>query len=98
MGINHEYKNRFRILKGGVISLVVASNMYAAPSGGVVTSGNATISQNGNTTNINQSSNKATINWQDFSIKSHLTSSLFQNHEKNTLKSSYIRGSNFKVG
>ena len=27
-----------------------------------------------------------------------LTSSLFQNHEKNTLKSSYIRGSNFKVG
>ena len=28
----------------------------------------------------------------------HLTSSLFQNHEKNTLKSSYIRGSNFKVG
>ncbi len=70
---NQEYKNRFRILKGGVISLVVASNMYAAPSGGVVTSGNATISQNGNTTNINQSSNKATINWQDFSIKSHET-------------------------
>ena len=27
-----------------------------------------------------------------------LTSSLFQNYEKNTLKSSYIRGSNFKVG
>ena len=31
-------------------------------------------------------------------IAVHLTSSFFQNHEKNTLKSSYIRGSNFKVG
>ena len=66
-----EYKNRFRILKGGLISLVIASNLYSAPSGGVVTSGNATINQVGNTTNINQSSQKASINWQDFSIKSH---------------------------
>lgn len=70
---NHEYKNRFRILKGGLISLVVASNLYGAPSGGTVVSGNATISQSGNSTNINQSSNKATINWQDFSIKSNET-------------------------
>ncbi|MCT7517397.1 GLUG motif-containing protein [Aliarcobacter cryaerophilus] len=70
---NNEYKTRFRILKGGLISLVVASNLYGAPTGGTVVSGNATISQNGNTTNINQSSNKAIINWQDFSIKSHET-------------------------
>ncbi|WP_119173519.1 two-partner secretion domain-containing protein, partial [Aliarcobacter cryaerophilus] len=67
------YKNRFRILKGGLISLVVASNLYGAPTGGTVVSGTATISQNGNTTNINQSSNKAIINWQDFSIKSNET-------------------------
>ena len=33
-----------------------------------------------------------------FDLVEFLTSSLFQNHEKNTLKSSYIRGSNFKVG
>ncbi|RBQ26409.1 GLUG motif-containing protein, partial [Arcobacter sp. CECT 9188] len=66
---NQEYKSRFRILKGGLISLVVASNLYGVPSGGVVTSGTANISQNGNTTNINQSTNKASINWQDFSIK-----------------------------
>ncbi|MCT7405363.1 GLUG motif-containing protein [Aliarcobacter cryaerophilus] len=65
------YKNRFCIVKYSVISLVVASNLYGAPSGGVVTSGNATINQVGNTTNINQSSQKASINWQDFSIKSH---------------------------
>ncbi|RXJ96788.1 hypothetical protein CRU94_01370 [Arcobacter sp. AHV-9/2010] len=70
---NREYKNRFRILKGGLISLVVASNLYSAPSGGTVVSGNATINQNGNTTNINQSSQKASINWQDFSIKSNET-------------------------
>ncbi|MCT7472655.1 beta strand repeat-containing protein [Aliarcobacter cryaerophilus] len=71
MYYKNEYKNRFRILKGGLISLVVASNLYGAPSGGTVVSGNATISQNANTTNINQSSNKAVINWQDFSIKSN---------------------------
>ena len=73
MPFNNEYKNRFRILKGGLISLVVASNLYGAPTGGTVVSGNATISQNANTTNINQSSNKAIINWQDFSIKSNET-------------------------
>jgi len=67
------YKNRFCIVKYSVISLVVASNLYGAPSGGTVVSGNATISQNANTTNINQSSNKAVINWQDFSIKSNET-------------------------
>ena len=73
MFFNREYKNRFRILKGGLISLVVASNLYGAPTGGTVVSGTATISQNANTTNINQSSNKAIINWQDFSIKSNET-------------------------
>ncbi|MGH2306901.1 GLUG motif-containing protein [Aliarcobacter sp. ERUVET-8] len=67
------YKNRFCTVKYSVISLVVASNLYGAPTGGTVVSGNATISQNGNTTNINQSSNKAIINWQDFSIKSNET-------------------------
>ncbi|WP_419234100.1 GLUG motif-containing protein [Aliarcobacter cryaerophilus] len=67
------YKNRFCTVKYSVISLVVASNLYGAPTGGTVVSGNATISQNANTTNINQSSNKAIINWQDFSIKSNET-------------------------
>ena len=46
-----DFKSRFRILKGGKISLVVSAFLggaviaSAAPSGGVVTSGNATISQ-----------------------------------------------------
>ena len=47
-----DFSSRFRILKGGKISLVVSAFLggaiiaNAAPSGGVVTSGNATISQN----------------------------------------------------
>ncbi|MFZ5374724.1 MAG: filamentous hemagglutinin N-terminal domain-containing protein [Campylobacterota bacterium] len=74
MNGNPDYSSRFRILKGGKISLVVSAMLagtsiaYAAPSGGTVTSGNATISQNGSVTTINQSTNKASINWQDFSI------------------------------
>ncbi|MDK2091574.1 filamentous hemagglutinin N-terminal domain-containing protein [Aliarcobacter butzleri] len=73
MYFNQEHRCRFRILKGGLISLVVSINLLAAPTGGTVVSGTATINQNANTTNINQSSNKAIINWQDFSIKSNET-------------------------
>jgi filamentous hemagglutinin family protein len=71
----HDYSSRFRILKGGKVSLVVSALLgsvslsFAAPSGGVVTSGNATINQVGKTTNINQSTSKASINWQKFGIK-----------------------------
>lgn len=71
---NPDYSSRFRILKGGKISLVVSALLagssiaYAAPSGGTVTTGSATISQNGSVTTISQSTNKASINWQDFSI------------------------------
>lgn len=74
-----EFSNRFRILKGGKISLVVSALLgsvtlsFAAPSGGSVVSGNATISQNGKTTNINQSTQKASINWNKFSIASDET-------------------------
>jgi filamentous hemagglutinin family protein len=74
-----DYKSRFRILKGGKISLVVSALLgsvtlsYAAPSGGVVASGNATINQSGKITNINQSTNKASINWQSFGIKADET-------------------------
>lgn len=69
-----DFSSRFRILKGGKISLVVSallvgsSMSYASPSGGTVTTGSATINQSGTVTTINQSSNKASINWQSFSI------------------------------
>lgn len=69
-----DYSSRFRILKGGKISLVVSalitsmSLLQAAPSGGVVTAGSASIAQNGSVTTITQSTQKAAINWQNFSI------------------------------
>ena len=75
MKTNHNYSNRFRILKSGKISLIVSALLgsvtlsFAAPSGGVVTSGTASINQSGNTTNINQSTSKASINWNKFGIK-----------------------------
>src|SRR5215469_8168462 len=40
----------------------------AGPTGGSVVAGSAAISQSGPTTNVNQSSNRAVINWQGFSI------------------------------
>src|ERR1700722_5828749 len=40
----------------------------AAPAGGTVVDGSASVSQTGSITNINQLSNKAIINWQGFSI------------------------------
>ncbi|NMG65131.1 filamentous hemagglutinin N-terminal domain-containing protein [Azoarcus indigens] len=44
------------------------SPSFAAPTGGVVTSGSASISQSGSVTSVAQSSQKAAINWQSFSI------------------------------
>ncbi|MDD3442560.1 MAG: filamentous hemagglutinin N-terminal domain-containing protein, partial [Sulfurimonas denitrificans] len=76
---NLEYSSRFRILKGGKISLVVSALigsitiLSASPTGGVVTSGVENISQSGSATNITQSSQKATINWQNFSIGANET-------------------------
>ncbi|PPK57796.1 filamentous hemagglutinin family protein [Malaciobacter marinus] len=74
-----DFSSRFRILKGGKISLVVSALLgtttltFAAPSGGVVTSGSANISQVGNTTNITQNTGKVSINWNKFNIASNET-------------------------
>jgi filamentous hemagglutinin family protein len=45
-----------------------ASSAFAQPAGGVVVSGQAGISGGGNSTVITQSTQKAVINWQDFSV------------------------------
>jgi len=79
-----DFSSRFRILKGGKISLVVSAMLgsvviaNAAPSGGTVTSGSAKISQNGSVTTINQSTSKASINWTNFSIASDETVNFVQ--------------------
>jgi len=79
MKLKSDYKSRFRLLKGGKVSLVVSALLgsvtlsFAAPSGGTVTSGSANIVQNGTVTNITQSTSKASINWQSFSIAQNET-------------------------
>ena len=52
----------------GMLLLSAYSAAYANPTGGMVTSGAANIATNGSTMTVNQSTNKAIINWQSFSI------------------------------
>lgn len=98
----HEFSSRFRILKGGKISLVVSALLgsviiaNASPTGGVVTSGNASINQNGSVTDINQTSSKATINWNDFSIKSNETVN-FKQPDKNSITLNRVVGNEKSV-
>ncbi len=62
-------KNRkLTVLKVLLMLTIYSIAIFAAPTGGVVKSGNANIKQIGNNTNINQFSNKATINWNSFDI------------------------------
>lgn len=74
MYLEKQYRNRFKIASKGRVLLMVSamascvSLSYAAPTGGVVSSGSATINTSGMNTTINQSTQKAIINWQDFSI------------------------------
>lgn len=79
-----DYSSRFRILKGGKISLVVSALIagstisYAAPAGGEVVSGSASINQAGSITTINQATDRAAINWQSFNIAAHETVNFVQ--------------------
>lgn len=59
---------RPRALSLAISSLLCPLLVQAAPTGGVVTSGSASITQSGNLTSVTQSSQKAAINWQSFSI------------------------------
>ena len=65
---------RRRVLKQLALASAVAAGMatsgiaLAAPTGGVVASGTASIGVSGSTTTINQNTTKAIINWNDFSI------------------------------
>ena len=82
--VEKHHKSVFRILSKGRISLVVSGMLlgstvsFAAPNGGRVSAGNASITSAGNTTTITQSSNRASINWQDFSVRSNETVNFVQ--------------------
>lgn len=50
------------------LMLGLGASAYALPAGGVVAAGGASITSNGSTTTINQSTANAVINWQSFGI------------------------------
>ena len=62
-------RSRFA-LKGLALSLMLAfgANVYAAPTGGAVSAGSASIAGGAGKTTINQTSQNVAINWQSFSI------------------------------
>ncbi len=53
------------------ISLCWAGLSHAAPSGAQITAGSGSVTQSGNVTSIQQSSNDLSINWQSFNISSN---------------------------
>ena len=52
------------------LSLALVPLVHAAPGGGKVIAGVASITQSGNTTDIEQSSQNLSINWQSFNVAS----------------------------
>lgn len=74
-------KNYRRALVGCCIFLLGlgSSPAYANPFGGTVVAGQASIQVSGNTVTITQGSNRAVINWQDFSIGANQVTKFNQN-------------------
>ena len=52
-----------------IMALLMPVQALSAQTGAVVTSGAADISRSGNVTNVNQSTDRAAINWQTFNIR-----------------------------
>jgi len=50
------------------IALAVPTQAFANPEGGIVTAGSATITENGSTLTIDQSTSRAIIDWRSFNI------------------------------
>ena len=65
-------------MRVGLALLLAVPAAWANPSGGVVTSGSATIGSSGSTLTVNQTTDRAIINWNDFSIASGETTRFVQ--------------------
>ncbi|MCJ8315034.1 MAG: filamentous hemagglutinin N-terminal domain-containing protein [Pseudomonadales bacterium] len=63
----HSLKKPMMIL-GAAASSMLAGHAFAGPEGGVVTNGGATITQSGNHTQINQTTNNTVIDWDSFNV------------------------------
>jgi filamentous hemagglutinin family protein len=57
-----------RAVISGALSLALTSLAHAAPTGGQIVAGSGSITQSGNTTDIHQSSQDLSIDWQSFNI------------------------------
>jgi len=57
-----------RTLLGAALSLALSPLAHAAPAGGQIVAGSGSITSSGNTTDIHQSSQDLSINWQSFNI------------------------------
>jgi filamentous hemagglutinin family protein len=70
-GSDSVFQRALRVLVATLVPLT-ASAIYApanaAPSGGQVAAGQATVSSQGNTTRVTQSSTRAVVNWQGFNV------------------------------
>jgi filamentous hemagglutinin family protein len=73
--VKSDYQRARRVRREALVTMTAVAALMlaprptlAGPTGGSVVAGSAGIQQSGNTTNINQSSNSAVINWQGFSI------------------------------
>jgi filamentous hemagglutinin family protein len=55
-------------LVAALVALAIAGHAHAAVNGGTVAAGSATINTQGATTTINQSSDRAVINWRSFNV------------------------------
>jgi filamentous hemagglutinin family protein len=62
------HRIRFTTMTAVAALMVLHRPALAGPEGGSVVAGQAGISQSGSVTNINQSTDKAIINWQSFSV------------------------------
>ena len=67
-GTSQQARKVRRALAAAGLTLAAPSAWAVLPTGGTVVAGQATINQAGNALNINQSTDKAAIDWQSFSV------------------------------
>ena len=102
MYLETQYRNRFKIASKGRVLLVTSAMLlgislaHAAPTGGVVSSGNAVIGTSGTATTVDQTSSKVIINWQDFSIAEN-ESVTFRQPDASSIALNRVVGSNRSV-
>jgi len=72
------FKRRHFLLLSSCVSALMPLTAQANPEGGVVAAGSATISSAGNTLTINQSTDRAIIDWRSFNIAPNETTRFVQ--------------------